>query len=308
MFIHPVVDRDLLEEFEPEELSNSEDLTLAIQDGYLSLKLDTPEYGFYTIVAEEYEPFSALNLSLPSVNFREEIVTESELRSTVLDGYIQTGVFPAQVSSTTAVTNIIVSNNSAFQDWRVDIGDKIVLSGTGGSDGTFTILEIINQTQLRTEEALTTTSGVGVLYIYHPSGASRIGVDSNTFNEIAGDNVQAVLESIDFAIGNIGSADLDGYLNEVGHSELNTLLHHLDEDYEVIPTFDGYGVMSSAVAQGQGGGTLIREHTSFTADSDGLITGFVVKQYDEVGVEEERLTTTINISSNIPIDAQVTKT
>lgn len=218
---HPVVDRDLALEFAAEEIAASEDLTAAIQGGSLTVKITTSEYGEYQIDADEYTSFSLLEQALPSFE-KEEFLTESEIEATYLDSFIREGVFPFTLSSTTAVTNVVVATGATFQDWRVAPNDVIGIFGTTTSDGYFTVQSVTNQTTLVTEEALNTTSGVGTFAIYNPVGAKRVGVDNTNFTTIGGTDAQAVFESIDLNmvqdLDDLGDVDvstnppLDGYV------------------------------------------------------------------------------------------------
>lgn len=303
LITHPTVDRDLAAEFTIEEIQESEDLEDALQNGDLTLKLETVEYGIVSVDGYEYRPTVLLEQSFRD-EFQEGLVAEKELAAGFLDIEIVSGVFPIPVSSTTSGTQVVVVNTATLFDWKAAIGDKVSIVG-GSAAGTYTISSVISQTQFSVTESIPTSISSGSLTIYHPPGSTKIGVNTSSFTEVSGSDLQDVLQDIDTALG---AVSLDGYLDELGHLELDTLLHNLNEDFEVVPVFDGYGVISSVVAQGQGGGNLIRDFTGLTADSDGLITGYIVRQYDSSGVETERLTSTVNITSSLPQNVQVDKT
>lgn len=302
----PTINRDLNLEFSVEELQESEDLQEALQNGSLTLQVETVEYGVVSVDGYQYRPTLLLEQSLKA-EFQEGLVSEDELSATVLDIEIVSGAFPVSVSSTTSGTRVIVANTAKFFDWKTDVDDKLVIVG-GTAAGTYTVESIVSQTQLVVVEPISTTLSTGSLTLYHPPGSTRIGVDDSSFTEVSGSDLQTLLGDIDAALASTSPVNLDGYLTEPTHLELDTLLHNLSEDYEVVPIFDGYGVITSVTAQEQGGGDLIRDYANLTADADGLITGVIVRQYDENGVEIERLTTSVNISSGIPTDSQVTKT
>jgi len=225
---HPTTDRDLSLEFTSEDLAESIDLTDAIQGGSLVLKIETDEYGVYEVDAGEYHSFSLLEQLLPSFE-KEEFATEEELEANSLNSFLRTGSFPATLSSTTAVTNVVVATSATFQDWRVAPNDKIGIFGTTTSDGYFTVESVTNQTTLVTVEALNTTSGVGTYAIYNPAGSTKIGVDNTNFTVISGNTLQEALDSID--------DNMVVNLDDLG-----------DVDTTVVPPIDGYVLAYNAGA------------------------------------------------------------
>jgi len=110
--------------------------------------------------------------------------------------------------------------------------------------------------------------------------------------------------------------DGDGYFNprtgggitESQHLALDQLVHALDETHEQIPTIDADGIITSVVAQGVGGGTVIRDYDQGAVDADGLITSARVRQRDAAGVVVETLTAAVSISGSTPTANVVTKT
>lgn len=316
---HPVVDRDLALEFTAEDIAASEDLTAAIQSGSLIVKITTAEYGEYQIDADEYTSFSLLEQALPSFE-KEEFLTESEIEATYLDSFIREGIFPAVLSSTTAVTNVVVSTSATFQDWRVAPNDIIGIFGTTTSDGYFTVQSITNQTTLVTEEALNTTSGVGTFAIYNPVGAKRVGVDDTNFTVISGTDAQSVFESIDLNmvqdLDDLGDVDvstnppLDGYVLEYDgyqwapisvttliedeHRSLDQLVHEIAEDAYTEYSYTGNQVTNITTYTDSGKTTKIREE-EFTYSGTRVDTAVTI-QYDGAGTIVERLTETFTYS------------
>lgn len=92
------------------------------------------------------------------------------------------------------------------------------------------------------------------------------------------------------------------------HEALDTLVHALNETHEEVPTFNADGIITTIVAQGVGGGTLIRDADSLTADADGLITGYRVRQRDGAGVVTQTLTGVVTNTGSVPVRNVVTKT
>lgn len=101
---------------------------------------------------------------------------------------------------------------------------------------------------------------------------------------------------------------LVGGLDAAGHALLDELVHDLAETHEQIPTFDADGVMTSLVAQGVGGGTVIRDVDQLTADADGLITGARVRQRDAAGAVVQTLTSVVTNTGSVPQANVVTRT
>ena len=99
-----------------------------------------------------------------------------------------------------------------------------------------------------------------------------------------------------------------GGISEAQHEALDTLVHSLDESHEQVPTFSADGIMTLVVAQGIGGGTLIRDMDLMTADSDGLITGARVRQRNGLGVIVQTITAVVTNTGSVPQKNVVTKT
>lgn len=217
---HPTVDRDLALEFTPEEIADSADLTGYISAGTLTLTLETNEYGLYDVDQNSYNPYALLQQNLPPQPV-EDNVTETELASTFASTPIFEGVFPIAISSTTAVTNVIVANTAKFQDWKLSSGDVVYIYGNGANDGYKTVNAIIGQNMFTTTEALTTTINIGNLFALNPAGSAKIGVDNRNFNTISGNTLQEVLDSID-------SNMAGGGITAEQHKDLRQLIHLAD--------------------------------------------------------------------------------
>ncbi len=97
-------------------------------------------------------------------------------------------------------------------------------------------------------------------------------------------------------------------LTESGHEALDDLVHNLNETHEQIPTFNADGVIIGLVAQGVGGGTVIRDVDLLTADADGLITGVRLRQRNGAGAVVETLTAVATNVSSVPQKSVVTRT
>lgn len=282
--IHPTVNRDLALEFSPEEIAESSDLTGYISAGTLVLTLETNEYGLYEVDQANYNPYSLLQQNLPPQSV-EDNVTETELASTFASTQIFEGVFPVAISSTTAVTNVIVSNSANFKDWKLSSGDIIYIYGNGANDGYKTVQSVISQKIFTTVEALTTTINIGSLFALNPSGATKIGVNTNNFSLLTKDVAQELFEEIDFQLSSISPG---------AHDDLETLVHELSENFDGYETRDADGVVTQIEFKNSLSGILIRSADSFTCNSDGLVTGFNIKQYNNSGSIVQTLTVTVN--------------
>lgn len=220
LLVHPIIDRDLSLEFTPEEIAESAELTSSIVAGTLTLRLETNEYGIYSVSGINYEPYSLFQQNLDT-GLVESVITEGELSSGFATTQIRAGAFPVSITSITAITDTIIVNTAKFQDWRLSPGDNIFIFGNGSNDGYKIVSSIISQTTFTTIEALVTTGGVGSLIALNPPGASRIGIDDTGFVNIVGDTAQELFSDIDTKIS------ASGISSEV-HKTLRQLIHLAD--------------------------------------------------------------------------------
>jgi len=96
-----------------------------------------------------------------------------------------------------------------------------------------------------------------------------------------------------------------GGLDEAAHAALDTLLHGLDENHNILPTFNGLGVIT-AMAIKTPTGTLIRD-AGFGHNTDGLITSVTLRQYDGSGTVVETLTAVYTYTSGALTAVTVTR-
>ena len=96
-----------------------------------------------------------------------------------------------------------------------------------------------------------------------------------------------------------------GGLDEAAHAALDTLLHGLDEDHNILPTFNGLGVIT-AMAIKTPSGTLIRD-AAFGHNTAGLITSVTLRQYDGSGTVVETLTAVYSYTSGALTSVTVTR-
>lgn len=110
-----------------------------------------------------------------------------------------------------------------------------------------------------------------------------------------------------FIDGSVKSLTTGSGLDAAQHRALDQLTHALDETHEQVPVFNADGVITSVVAQGVGGGTVIRDVDQLVVDADGLVTGARIRQRDAAGVVVETLTAVTTISGGLPTKATVTR-
>jgi hypothetical protein len=89
---------------------------------------------------------------------------------------------------------------------RVEVGDKVVLTGTTAADGTYTIATVVDATHFDVVEAINDSTG-GTADFRHPPGASKIGVDTTGLVNTAASDVQQAIEDLDGAISGGGTDD-----------------------------------------------------------------------------------------------------
>jgi len=154
-----------------------------------------------------------------------EIVDAVELAS---DGTtaIATGV--TVVSTTSSTKRVVVSGIYLIEDpsTRVEPKDKIVLTGTTGADGTYTVDSVVSDVVVVVVEAIADSTG-GTAEFRHPPGALRTGFDPTGKINIAAHNVQDAIGELDTAA-----------INDAQHRVLRHLIHFV----ETNSPGDGFGV------------------------------------------------------------------
>lgn len=157
-----------------------------------------------------------------------EIVDAVELKShgtTV----IMTGV--TVVSTTSATKRVVVSGVYLVNepDERVEPIDKVVLTGTSGADGNYTVSATINDTTFEVVEAIADSVG-GTAEFLHPSGSLRVGFDPTGLTHTDALNVQEAISDLDAEIS-------AGGITEDQHKILRQLIHFV----ETNSPGDGFG-------------------------------------------------------------------
>lgn len=131
-----------------------------------------------------------------------DIVDSTELASVGSTPY-RTG---DTVTSTTSGTKLVTfpgTVNLIYGDDTVEAGDKIVLVGTTGADGTYTVNSIISNQTLDVVETISTSTGGSASFINKP-GAFRVGVDTTAFNYTTATEVHTALKDLDTKLSDSG--------------------------------------------------------------------------------------------------------
>jgi hypothetical protein len=297
---HPTVDRDLLLEYTAGDLSASSYLTTAIASSGLLLKLQDEAYSIYNVDATEYFAGLAAESQFNRAE-EEEYITEVELAAGKLNSLINVAATGLSITSTAALTkNVYVANSSKFQKWKLAPGDKVVITG-GTAAGTYTVDTVTDQNQFKVIESIVNTSATGTLSLYHPTGASRVGIDTSTFTTVSGTNLQSILGSIDVAIAsNTG-------ITTATHKSLRDLIHFIDEGpadgfasgayKETLPSGDPFPtseIWYTSVAK-----TNKIVELLITRNSQGIPTSEQWKMYNASNVLLTTVTDTYTYANNI---------
>lgn len=145
-----------------------------------------------------------------------EIFDAQELSS---DGYSSYLTLPlVSISSgifTVDPTGVLSGGITIDPEFPVESGDRIYVEGAtpGSADGYYTIFNIFTNTTFNVEEVTVNSTGGNILF-FHPSGASRIGVNTDNFIQISSSNVQDALEELDTALASAGG-DVEVQDNDV---------------------------------------------------------------------------------------------
>lgn len=269
---HPTTDRDLSLEFTSVELRDSEDLTTAIQGADLEVN-----DGTNFIHQDDYDPDELLLQEL-DVRVDSLYMSNNEL-SSVGDNYIEDGVFPLALNSTASITRNVYTVGGRWITWQLEPGDKIVIAGSSGADGTYTVESITDQQNFIVVEAINNSTG-GTVEAFNPVGATRIGVDPTNLDWTSAEDLQTVLEELDIS----GTG-----ITESEHRTLDQLVHQLDEDYYEEVVYTGIQPTNVTYWTNSGKTTKIREH-QYTYGLGRKLTQQIIIQYNGSGVEVERLT------------------
>lgn len=136
------------------------------------------------------------------------------------------------VSTTSATKRVVLSGVHIINDpeQRIEPTDLVVLSGTSGADGLYTVATIIDDVTFTVVEAIADSTG-GTANFKWPPGAQRVGLDPTGLVQTTAHNVQDAIRDLDGAIS-------VGGITEAQHKTLRQLIHFI----ETNSPGDGFGV------------------------------------------------------------------
>ena len=274
---HPTVNRDLSLEFTAMELKKSEDLTEAIASGDL-----TVDDGSFAIHASDYDPDELLLQDL-GIRGDEKYISNDELGSIGVTE-IMSGIFPLSLNSTAQSTRNVYANGARWVTWELEPGDIVTIVDNTAS-GHYTVEEVSDQQNFIVEEPILDSTG-GTVSIYHPVGATRVGVDSSEMDWSDSDNLQEVLEDLIIATSS--------GINEYEHRTLDQLVHDIAEDsFEEI--IRSTGKITNLITWTDNTKTTKIREESYSYSSGKISTATTI-QFDGDGLEVERTVETYTYS------------
>lgn len=221
---HPTTARDLSLEFSSQELKDSEDLTLAIQNGDL-----TVDDGQFLIDGTDYNPSEVVNQEL-GLKTDRRFVSHDELLASYKNTPIVPSVFPIALNSTASVTKNVYAPAAKWGTWEIDKDDIIEITGSTGADGVYTVDTVSDSQNFTVVEAIADSTG-GNLSVYHPAASKRIGIDPANLSWTTATDLQQVMDDLDGALGSqdekvkVSANDADaGYLFEQLEAGTNVII------------------------------------------------------------------------------------
>lgn len=188
------------------------------------------------------------------------------------------------VESTTSSTKTIVFSSGTLLvngDLPPEIGDNVIISGTTGADGTYTIASVVDDVTITVSESINDSTGGSAAFKY-PAGASKVGYD-NTASGLTSLTVQDAIDELEA-----------NPFNEEAHRLLDQLTHKLDENYYEEYTYTGINVSNATIWTNSGKTLKIREY--IYTYSGAFVSTVTVKQYDSEGDLIEQIVHTYNYS------------
>lgn len=129
-----------------------------------------------------------------------DIITNDELGAGDQDTSVAASELPYSISSVDSSTKTITVSSGNFNNVRPEKGDAVVITNSDAA-GTYTLDTQVSETEITVQESIPDASS-GDLQIYHPPGATRVGVNQNNFSNLSGSTLQQVLESADSQVAN----------------------------------------------------------------------------------------------------------
>lgn len=230
---------------------------------------------------------------ISDLDFVDAPELESDGQSFFLTGF-------SVVSTTSATKRIVLSGVHIINDpdQRVEPTDIVILSGTSGADGNYTVAAIVDDVTFEVTEAIADSTG-GTANFRWPPGASRVGFDPTGL-------VQTTAHTVQEAIKDLDSAITGGGITEAQHEVLDTLVHEIDEtNWEEVTRVGG---KVTNITQWTNSGKTKKIRETVIARSGGKVSQVDVIQYDGSGVESMRNTGVITRAGGKVTSIQWTKT
>jgi len=221
---------------------------------------------------------------ISDLDFVDAPELESDGQSTFLTGF-------TVVSTTSSTKRVVLLDVHIINDpdQRVEPTDIIILAGTTGADGVYTVASVIDDVTLSVEEAIADSTG-GTASFRWPPGASRVGLDPTGLAQTTAHNVQDAIKDLDGAI-------TGGGITEAQHELLDTLVHEIDESsYDEVTYGSGNLVSTYIVWETAAKMKKIREEQYTYAGSK--VSQSVTIQYDGTGAVKMTVTETYTYSGS----------
>lgn len=153
-----------------------------------------------------------------------DIIDAYEIASDGYAGYLDTTLVSTDFTLQKIIINAALDGEGILysMDHPVESGDRVLLVGTSGgaADGYFVVDTVLDDLSFTVTTSIANSTG-GTIYFMYPTGASRIGFDSNGLTSTNANNLQDAIKDIGFAA--------DNAVNYNQHETLRQLIHFIDE-------------------------------------------------------------------------------
>jgi hypothetical protein len=217
-----------------------------------------------------------------------DIVDAEELAS---DGSSSFQIFSGvtTVSTTSSTKRVVLSGIDLLdRDDPLEAEDIVILSGTSGADGTYTVDDVVDSVTFDVNESIADSTG-GTCEARHPPGAQKVGLDDTGLTNVTADNVQDAITDLDGAIS-------AGGITEAQHKTLRQLAHFIETNSpgegfatgpyasEVLPSGNPFPTsetwFESAADKAAGTGKICRWEGTYNANKTFATETWIVYKAD----------------------------